>query len=222
MSMEYVMRRKHLLFVMMLVWLLTAVACGGASQKYELGETLLEENFAEANVWERFVEDEMTLQVEDGAYRIQAGDGGYIWGLNEEEHTDIVIEVSTSQLSAFENNAYGVMCRADTTNNGDGYYFLVSGDGFYAIAKGEGDDVNPLVDWTTHTAVNQGVADNTIRAVCVENYLALYVNDRFLAEIEDSTYTKGYAGFTATAFEGGDVDISFDNLTISGASLTTE
>ena len=213
------MSRKMFTFFVLAVMVLLSAACGGPSQEYETGEVLLNESFNESAAWETYVSDEAALQVVDGAYRVQTGDGGYIWGLNESEHDDVVIEVTSNQLSAFENNAYGVMCRSDTSNNGDGYYFLISGDGYYAIAKGEGDDVNELVEWETSSAINQGQASNTIRAVCIGDYLALYVNGEFLADTEDGEYTSGYAGFAATAFEGGSTDISFDNLTITAASL---
>ena len=216
------MYKKNLWLIVLAIVMIIAVACGGSTQKYILGDTLLQEDFSEEGAWETFVEGDMDLQVSDGVYRIQTDDGGYIWGLNEVEHSDVVIEVTTNQSSAYENNAYGVMCRADTNNNGDGYYFLISGDGFYSIAKGEGDNVNPLVEWASSGAVNQGQASNTIRAVCVGNYLALYINDDLVGEIEDSGFTSGYTGLAAAAFDGGNVDVSFDNLTISAASLSSE
>lgn len=213
------MKRKINALVVLLLMILVLVACGGPSQEYEAGEVLLTESFDEAAAWETYVEGEVAFQVVDGAYRVQTGDDGYIWGLNEAEHDDVVIEVTASQLSSFENNAYGVMCRSDTSNNGDGYYFLISGDGYYSISKGQGEDVNELVEWDTSSAINQGQASNTIRAVCIDDYLALYVNGEFVADVEDSDYSSGYAGFAATAFEGGDTDITFDNLTITAASL---
>ncbi|MCA9934633.1 MAG: hypothetical protein H6662_19965 [Ardenticatenaceae bacterium] len=202
-----------------IILLLVLVGCSSPSHEPALGNQLLNETFDSPNAWETYLDDGVALQVMDGAYRVQTGDAGYIWGLNEQNHSDVVIEVEASQLSTFENNAYGVMCRSDTSNNGDGYYFLVSGDGYYAISKGEGEDVTPLVDWTSNSAINKGTATNTIRAVCVGDYLALYVNGKFMAETNDSSYANGYAGFAATAFEGGDTDISFDNLTIQEASL---
>lgn len=215
------MYKNSLRFIVFVMVLATAVACSKQGKEYVTGELLLQEDFAQSTAWETFVDDGIDLQVSDGVYRVQTGDDGYIWGLNEAIHSDVVIEVSTNQASTFENNAYGVICRADTSNNGDGYYFLISGDGFYAISKGEGDNVNPLIDWTPNSAINEGQASNTIRAVCIGNYLALYVNDKFLAEVEDSSgYTSGYAGLAATAFDGGDVNVAFDNLTISAASLS--
>jgi hypothetical protein len=187
------MRHRIWVVILLVTLILVTAGCGSASSEYVLGETLLEEDFSEADAWENFTADDVNLQVSDGVYRAQTGPGGYTWGLNEVEHTDVVIEVAANQTSAHENNGYGVMCRADPSNNGDGYYFLVSGDGFYSIRKGEADNVNPLVDWTSHSAINTGQASNTVRAVCIGNYLALYVNDRFLAEIEDSGYGSGYA-----------------------------
>lgn len=213
------MSKKISLFIVLIVTVLLAVACGGPSQEYQAGDVLLNESFSEANAWETFVSDDSDLQVNDGVYRIQTGPGGYIWGLNEAEHTDVVMEVTTNQLSTHANNGYGLICRSDVSNNGDGYYFLVSGDGFYSIRKGEGDDVNPLVDWTESSAVNDGQASNKIRAVCIGNYLAMWVNDTFLAETEDTAYTGGFAGLAAVAFENGNADVTFDDLTITTASL---
>lgn len=198
--------------------ILLLVACGGPSQEFQAGETLLTETFNSSGAWETFVDDDVDLQVDDGKYRVQTGPGGYIWGLNSVEHDNVVIEVTSEQLSSHENNAYGVMCRADVSNNGDGYYFLISGDGYYSISKGEGDNVNELVEWTSSSAINEGQTENTILAVCANNYLALYVNGDFVAEVEDSSYRTGYAGFAAAAFEGGDADVTFDDLTISTAS----
>ncbi len=214
------MNRKISGLIILVAMVLLLAACGGPSQEYETGEVLLTESFDEAAAWETYIQDEDAFQVVDGAYRTQTGDGGYIWGLNEVEHDDVVMEVTATQLSSHENNAYGVMCRSDTSNNGDGYYFLISGDGYYAISKGEGDNVTELVEWATSSAINQGQATNTIRAVCIDDYLALYVNGKFVADTTDGDYASGYAGFAAAAFDGGNTDISFDNLTITAASLS--
>jgi len=216
------MYRKFSLLVVSLLAIVVLAACGGPSQEISAGDVLINESFDSADAWENFEVDDTVLAVSDGAYQVSTGDGGYIWGLNEAEHTNVIIEVTAVQNSSHENNAYGVMCRADTSNNGDGYYFLVSGDGFYSISKGEGDNVNPLIDWTAHSSVNKGQATNTIKAICNGSYLALHINGQFVAEIEDASYASGYTGLSAAAFDGGDVDISFDDLTISAASVSAE
>ncbi|MEZ4595294.1 MAG: hypothetical protein R3D55_29730 [Chloroflexota bacterium] len=212
------MNKKFLVLMLLGIILALLVACGGPSQEFQPGEVMLEESFDAPGAWESYQSGAVDFSVEDGVYRVRTGDEGYIWGLNGQEHEDVIIEVTSTQNSVHENNAYGVMCRADISNNGDGYYFLISGDGYYTISKGEGDNVNQLVEWTSSSAINTGQDTNTIRAVCAGNYLALYVNDKFVAETTDSDYKAGFAGFAATAFEGGDTDISFDNLTISTAA----
>ncbi|MCP4426593.1 MAG: hypothetical protein GY803_19035 [Chloroflexi bacterium] len=216
------MSPKTILFVILTSLLL--IGCGGPSAEYTPGEILLSEDFSNPKAWEYYIDEAAgySLKVSDGVYRIQTDDSGYIWGLNDQTHTDVVIEATTRQLSSYENNAYGIMCRANASNNGDGYYFLVSGDGFYSISRGEGDDVTPIVDWTDSSAVNAGTDSNTLRAVCIGDYLALYVNDKFVADARDAVYSSGYAGFAAAAFDGGDIAVTFDNLTISQASLAAE
>ncbi len=215
------LKKSTLLFIIVGFML---VGCSSPSAEYSLGDAILIESFSKPKSWEYYDDTDAgtRLEVLDGAYQIQTGSGGYIWGLNEQNHSNVVLEVTTNQLSEFENNAYGVICRADESNNGDGYYFLISGDGFYAIAEGEGDDVNLIVEWTTSSTINKGTDQNTIRAVCIDDYLALYVNDKFVVDARDSSFTAGYAGFVGTANDGGDITVAFDDLTIWEASLVSE
>ena len=209
--------------LLLVLFVLVAAGCDSEpAEQYTLGTVLLNEPFTQVDAWEQYADANTAtnLQIADGAYQVQTGNQGYIWGLNEQEHDDVVMEVTTNQFSTHLNNAYGLMCRANTSNNGDGYYFLISGDGYYSIARGEGENITPLVEWQESSAINQGQASNKLRAVCVADYLALYVNDQFLAETNDSAYSSGYAGFAAAAFEEGNVDIGFDNLTVWQASLS--
>jgi len=216
------MLKKSVLFLLVIGFML--VGCSKPSEEYLLGNAILTESFNEPKSWEYYddVDAGSRLEVLDGAYQIQAGSGGYIWGLNEQNHGDVVMEVNTNQLSEFEDNAYGVICRADESNNGDGYYFLISGDGFYSIAIGAGDSVDPIVEWTTSSAINKGSDRNMMRAVCIGDYLALYVNDKFVVDTRDNTFSSGYAGFVANVNDGGDITVAFDDLTIWEASLASE
>ncbi len=104
-------------------------------------------------------------------------------------------------------------------SQGDGYLFLIQGSGSFAIMRSRGRNLTPLVDWKTSDAIKQGPAQNHIRAVCVGNYLAMYVNDQFLGDATDGTYTTGQVGLAASAASWLGTRISFDNLTISAATL---
>ncbi len=191
------------------------------SEQFILQEALLRESFEQGYAWRGRIAEGygVDFRIEDGAYRAYSEQAGFVSGLNAERHTDVVIEVETTQLSADRNNAYGVLCRASTNNDGDGYYFLISGDGYYSIRRGATERVDGLIDWTQTNVVNQNRGINRIRAVCIGDYLALYVNGQFIADTHDTRYAEGYAGLTAAVVEGSAVEIAFDDLTIWSAQL---
>jgi hypothetical protein len=173
---------------------------------------MLVEAFDQMEAWESYNSASgAQLGVENGIYRIFSANPGYVWGLNSQEYADTVTEVQVTPLTSFQDIGLGVMCRADASNNGDGYYFMISANGYYSIRIGRGSDVAPLVDWSLSPAVKRGVDNNTIRAVCLGNQLAMYVNDQLVANIVDNTYSSGFTGLTAAASDNG-VDVSFDNL----------
>lgn len=184
------------------------------SRSYMLGDVLEEVDFSRLSDWERYVhpDQRVDFQIDDGSYRVRADHGGFMWTLNTRAHDDVVIQADSVQLSEDPDNAYGLMCRASGSANGDGYYFFISGDGMYTIRRGAGRQVSALIPWTRSAAIQQGRAINRIRIVCVEDYLALYVNGAFVAETFDSLYRRGYAGITAAAAPEGDLDVIFDDL----------
>ncbi len=104
-----------------------------------------------------------------------------------------------------------------TVNNGDGYLFLLEGTGRFAIMRARGRSVVPLRDWASADVIRKGPAQNTIRAVCLNDYLALYVNGTFLGDVIDDTYTGGQVGLVAAAAGRLGVTVEFDNLTVSEA-----
>lgn len=103
-------------------------------------------------------------------------------------------------------------------NNGDGYLFLVDGAGRFAIMRSRGRNVTPLVDWRPSDQIKRGAAQNQIRAVCLGDYLALYVNGQFMGDAIDDTYTQGQVGLAAAASGRLGITVEFDNLTVSAAA----
>ncbi|MBN8592242.1 MAG: hypothetical protein J0M33_10795 [Anaerolineae bacterium] len=100
-------------------------------------------------------------------------------------------------------------------NNGDGYLFVVSGDGRFAILRSRGRNVTALVDWTANAVIRPGAGNNNLRAVCVGDYLALYVNGTFVGDVIDDIYTDGQVGLVAAASGRAGQQVSFDNLSVS-------
>ena len=188
--------------------LLVLVIAGCAAQptaRFVVGDVLLQTDFSQAFQWQHYIHPEQKVEfaIENGVYRARAWDGGFMWTIQPPMETDVMIEVEATQLSDYRNNAYGVMCRAAPTDNGNGYYFLISGDGQYTIRRGAVDTVGALIPWTGSGAIQQDKAINRIRVVCLGSYLALYVNDQFVAETHDDYFHRGYTGLSAAVVEGG-------------------
>ncbi len=189
-------------------------------QAVAVGDLLLDEQFDDADAWETFKSENVSLKVTKGAYRMFESGRGVTWGLNDELHSDVVFQAEVTHNSLADDNSYGVMCRADTSNNSAGYYLEVSANGFASISKSNGDEFTTLADWTESSAIRTGQNTNEITAVCVGDYLALYANGELVVEASDSDFTEGFAGLSATSYnEDGEVDVSFDNVRIWQASF---
>lgn len=136
-----------------------------------------------------------------------------------EESTAAVEEVATtdepaeteSDEESDEEEAEAVLA------NGDGYLFLIQGNGSFAIMRARGRSILPLVDWTESSLINQGPASNELRAVCMDDYLALYINGEFAGDATDDTYSSGQVGLAASAANRLGVQVEFDNLIVHEA-----
>lgn len=172
------------------------------------------EHFDRYDAWEAYSSPAgVQLGVRNGAYHTYAALPGYIWGLNAEFHTNVVVEVQMTPLTMSSDIGAGVMCRADASNDGDGYYFMINANGYYAILIGRGAEIVPLVNWQPSDAIHTGVDHNTIGAVCLGNQLAMYVNGELVTQVVDDTYSSGVTGLAAAAGSSG-VEMTFDNLTL--------
>jgi len=102
--------------------------------------------------------------------------------------------------------------------NGNGYLFLVQGNGSFSIQRSEGRVLTPLVDWRQSDKINRGTVPNELRAVCVGDYLAFYINGEFVGDAIDDTFTEGQVGLMGATVSTTQVEIAFDNLVVSEAS----
>ncbi len=104
--------------------------------------------------------------------------------------------------------------------NGDGYLFLIQGGGSWGIFRARGRDLFPLHDWTPSELIQRGPGGlNHLRAVCADDYLALYINEQFVADVADNSFASGQVGLAASAYSRLGAEISFDNLVVSEATV---
>ncbi len=129
-----------------------------------------------------------------------------------EEPALIVVDV-TPEATAEAANATPL-----EVSNGDGYLFLIQGGGSYGIFRARGRDLTPLVDWQTSEAIHVGPDTNHLRAVCMGDYLAFYINDTLVADTTDATYQRGQVGLAASTASRIGGRIQFDNLTVAQAN----
>lgn len=226
-------QRVLLLGILLLISSLIA-ACGEAAEPlpepsvgYELGEILLQTSFDDAGGFNTIGVDTLSFGAlqfgpSGGEFQAIAPGGGYIWTLNNQTHSNVVMELTTEVLTPEDPRAiYGIMCRAHPTDNGIGYYFLFRGDGYFGIRRGTGEQLLPLVNWTQHPAIRTARNEvNRLRIICVEDYLALYINDQFAGEARYDWLREGRTGFALNGAQDTIIGVAYDDLTIWEATLT--
>ncbi len=226
-------RRSGLAVVIVLVVLLLA-ACGGddsPSQTAVKGDEVFSATFDEPGNWDVGTRSDTTgeplssLAVVDGRYQIDhtaARSASFVWGAGGPAVENVIVEVDAEQLSPEKDNLYGVACRLMSDERGDtsGYALLISGDGHYGIAEIKNQSLSFLLKWHQSDAIHQGTASNTIRAVCVDNYLAVYANGTFLGEVKDDALRRaGQVGLVAGVTADAAVSVAFDNLAAYDGTL---
>jgi hypothetical protein len=216
-----------------LAMVLILAGCGSDEPAHTAvqGVELFAVDFATPGTWEEGVytdengDPQATLAIHDGRYQIDfhAGPSASVtWGVGGDAYENVIIEVDTEQLSPEKNTLYGAMCRlvTDEFGNTTGYALLISGDGHYGIAEVRGRSLSFLLDWHQSKTIKQGQAANTVRAVCVDDYLAVYANGKFLGDVTTSTYNRpGQVGLIAGVTGEAEVSVAFDNLAVYEGSL---
>ena len=205
--------------------LLLATACGSLegivapgsapSLGYRYLELLLEDDFADGSAWRSYSADDLFLGVQEGAFKIEFVGRKYVWTQGEALLADVVVEADLQQVSDYDHNAFGLACRLDPANSGRGYFFLVSGDGFASIRWSDGRSLQPIAEAKPSAHIQRGQARNRVRAVCIGDYLALWVNDEFVAEARDGRGTRGAVGLAGVMnYAGRRLAVSIDDVKV--------
>jgi len=214
---------KQLLLVLMLAGMLVGCTSDETpSATYELGEVIYTNTFDDPTSWETFGVLETQFGITDGVFNAISDGGGYIPVTNGVNHSNVVMEATVTLAAGSDNSVYGIMCRSQSANNNVGYYFLLSGSGQVGIRIGDGSSVRIFTPWIDHPAVKKGLNTNTLRAVCIDDYFAFCVNDRFVPESRQDWLTQGSMGFTVATPSGEPIAAQFDDVTIWDASLITD
>lgn len=192
---------------------------GGSAPEVNLGEQVVASPFDTVGGWQTINDPNVYMQVEDGLYRtIFSVPGRFGIGLHNDSYSDTVIEAEFAFTSAYNDAIVGLMCRANPLLNGHGYYFLVSGDGAFSIRSGDSQGVTALVPWQNGAQMRPNGQRNSLRAVCVNDSLALYVNGEYMGSAQDGTFREGHTGLVVglPVDAGADaiVSVEFDDVLV--------
>ena len=185
-------------------------------QGFRYGELLFEGGFDTGAEWRTYETGaDLFLGVRAGAFRIEFSGRQYVWTQRNGEHSNVVIEAETRQVSDFDHNAYGLACRLDAANSGRGYFFLISGDGYASIRWSNGRSLEPIVAAAPSSHIHQGQSSNRLRVVCIDDYLALWVNGRFVADARDDRARQGEVGLAGVMnYAGERLAVEFDDIRV--------
>ncbi len=184
-------------------------------------DLLVEDGFASAVHWRQYEKgDELFIGARDGKFRMDFSGRQFVWAGRAGDYANVAIAAEAAQVSAYDHNAYGLACRLDPGNRGRGYFFLISGDGYASIRWSDGRSLSPIVRAAPTAAIRRGRAANRLRAICVGDYLALWVNGEFVADARDSRASHGEVGLAGVMnYAGRRLTIDFDDLQIWRAAL---
>lgn len=164
---------------------------------------LLYEDFSTRNGW---YEDQYNF-LKDGSYHMYDPQYGTTAWL-ERPFSDFSASVKTRWRDGSSVSGYGLMFRIFGPN--DSYIFFINGDGQYCVGMYYLGNWNYLKEWDRSDAINLN-GENTLRADCIGNRMRLFINGKPVADISDTTFTKGAVGFVVMP----EVHVDFDDLLIT-------
>lgn len=136
------------------------------------------------------------------------------WSVPGLNFRDIIVSTKVTKLDGPDNNLFGLVCRYQNEENF--YALMISSDGYYGIFKNV-DGQQTLIDQQYmgySEVIQQGEASNTIKAVCQNNQLVLYVNDSKLIEKIDDSLSYGDVGMIVGNLSQPGVDVLFEYIVV--------
>jgi hypothetical protein len=177
---------------------------------------LFADDFSDPNSgWDQFRDGNAITDYEDGGYRISVNEDNTDFFANPGKNFgDVVVEVTADKIGGPDDNNFGVICRYQDEENF--YWFSIGSDGFYGIGSAMDGEYQMIGMEAMEFSgqINQGQAQNEIRAECIGDRLTLYANGTILADVNDNRLQTGDVGLIAGTFDEIGTDILFDDFTV--------
>lgn len=136
--------------------------------------------------------------------------------LDDRVFEDFVLEVDAWQRAGAPESSYGVLFRLQEDKQF--YRFDITGNGLFIVERRHADGTwtRLVPEWTPTSALNQGLnVANRLKIIAAGSTLTFYANDVLLTQVVDEGLSAGGIALDAGTFGGGDLQVSFDNLSIT-------
>lgn len=142
--------------------------------------------------------------------------GGPIWyDYFEKRPQNLYLEGKLKANACAGNDSYGILFRGKDIGEGSNYFFAVKCNGNYELFRfGISSSISYLVSNKSDSAINTGSgATNTLGVWAKDSRIRLYVNGKFLEEIEDDALLNdGYVGFFIWSVNGAGLSVDLDEI----------
>lgn len=159
-----------------------------------------------------------TAAIEVGAYRWSARPDDYSTLFETPEKriavADYYVSLEARRVSGPADSMYGLVFRESQSHNSL-YAFLVNDEGKYELLLLKpGDEITTdLIESTESAAVRHG-GTNRLSVIARGRHLSLFVNDQFVAGLDDDNLSSGGVGVIFDVMLGEDSVFEFDNLVV--------
>jgi hypothetical protein len=182
----------------------------------EAGSTLYSDNFDDEQSSDFTAEtnESSVYKFVDGAYQITVTKPKLLsWATMNGDYGDAAITVDAS-IDGPTASAAGLIFHYQDDKNF--YIYSVDGEGRYELDVYKDDKPITLIPWTESAAIKPASERNTLRVETSGDTIRLYVNDKLLDEVSDSTIANGKAALVVNTFDDPNVTVTFDNLVVRG------
>ncbi len=180
------------------------------------GATLYSDNFdsQQSSDFTAETNDSASYKFVDGAYLITVTKPKLLsWATMKGDYGDASISVDAS-IDGPTASAAGLIFHYQDDKNF--YIYSIDGEGRYELDVYKNDKPITLIEWTESSAIKPVGELNTLRVETSADTIRLYVNDRLLDEVSDSTIANGKAALVVNTFDDPNVTVKFDNLIVRG------
>jgi len=179
----------------------------------KVGALIFEETFEAQGLWAIGDAGDSVVNIASGLLTYtQKNPGSYSARIIGRQGDDFYAEVgATPAGNCGTLDKYGLIFRAQDVANY--YVFQLDCDGRYRLLRFGGSAANPLIDWTTSSAITRGSrAFNVLGLLAKGSTITLFINQTKVETATDSAYSNGRFGLWLGSNITRDLTVKFNGM----------